>query len=369
MLARLLLPLALTPAFLGPVPQGPDDDLTETSVSGLVGLVRNTRKDLIDREPAMEELLGRGHEGAFTLGRELERQSERVVTKFKVSRDRFIRDFEKAALAGIATPLDRKAWARIEELRARSLGASRSKGLTKSTIKQTCDPAMEELAGLLGTTIQAVLDGDEELAEDHQATRSLAQDAWALRDWWDDAVAVLVATERGEKFIKRLKGPDALQDSLESLERQLTQAVERATPMSNTSRAVFKINEGTRLELKPEEYLGNRRLNVIRVRLGLQALRTDLRLTRACRGHSQDMVEHEFFSHTSPVAGKETPWKRAALEGGHAGAENIAAGQGTGHGAISAWWYSPGHHRNMLGSHGLQGLGRHQGHWTQLFGG
>jgi hypothetical protein len=369
MLARLLLPLALTQAFLGPVPEALDDDLTETSVSGLVGLVRNTRKDLIDREPAMEELLGRGHEAAFALGRELERQSERIVAKFKKSRDRFIGDFEKAALAGIATSLDRKAWARVEELRARSLGVSRSKGLAKSTIKQTCDPAMEKLAGMLGTTTQAVLDGDEELAEAHQATRSLAQDAWALRDWWDDAVAVLVATERGEKLIKRLSGPDALEDSLDSLKLQLTQAVERATPMSDANRKIFKINEGARLELTPEEYLGNRRLNMIRVRLGLRALRTDIKLTRACRGHSKDMVEHEFFSHTSPVRGKETPWKRAALEGGYAGAENIATGQRTGHGVISAWWYSPGHHRNMLANHGLQGLGRHQNHWTQLFGG
>jgi len=369
MLARLLLPLALTQAFLGSVPGGLDDDLTETSVSGLVGLVRNTRKDLIDREPAMEELLGRGHEGAFALGRELERQSARVVAKFKKSRDRFVTDFEKAALGGIATSLDRRAWARIEELRARSLGVSRSKGLAKATIKQTCDPAMEELAGMLGTTIQAVLDGDEDLAQEHDATRSLAEDAWVLRDWWDDAVAVLIVSERGEKLMKRLSGPDALEDSLDSLELQLTQAVERATPMSDANRATFKINEGTRLELTPEEYLGNRRLNVIRVRLGLRALRTDVKLTRACRGHSKDMVEHEFFSHTSPVRGKETPWKRAALEGGHAGAENIAAGQSTGHGAISAWWYSPGHHRNMLANHHSQGLGRHQSHWTQLFGG
>jgi hypothetical protein len=228
---------------------------------------------------------------------------------------------------------------------------------------------MGELTEMLGTTIQAVLDGDEDLAEEHQATRSLAQDAWVLRDWWDDAVAVLAATERGEKLEKRLRGPDALEDSLDSLELQLTQAVECATPMSGANRAIFKINERTRLELMPEEYLGNRRLNLIRVRLGLQALRTDLRLTRACRGHSKDMVVYEFFSHTSPVFGKKTPWRRAALEGGQAGAENIAAGQGSGHGAISAWWYSPGHHRNMLGNHGSQGLGRHQDHWTQLFGG
>lgn len=369
MLARFLLSLALTSTFFGSLPGVPDDDLTEMSVNGLVGIVRNTRQDVMDREPAMDELLVRGHEGAYALARELEKQSDRVVAKFKKGRDRFGRAFEKAALAGIATSLDRKAWARIEELRARSLGVSRRGNLAKSAIKATCDPAMSELKAMLGTTIQAVLDSDEDLAEGHQTTRSLAQDAWILRDWWDDAEAVLVATERGNKLIKRLRAPDALEDALDSLELELTQAVERATPMSDGNREIFKVNEQTRLELAPEEYLGNRRLNLIRVRLGLRALRTDIRLTRACRGHSKDMVEHAFFSHTSPVLGKETPWKRAALEGGQAGAENIAAGQGTGHGAISAWWYSPGHHRNMLGNHGSQGLGRHKNHWTQLFGG
>ncbi|HIF41458.1 MAG TPA: CAP domain-containing protein [Planctomycetes bacterium] len=369
MLARFILPLALTSALLGSAPERPDDDLTEMTVSGLVGVVRNTRKDVVDREPAMEELLGRGYEAAFALGRELEKQSQRIVAKFEKSRDKFIPDFEKAALQGISVSLDRKAWARIEELRKTSLGVSRGKALTESAIRQTCDPAMNELAGMLGATVQGVLDNDEDLTEAHQTTRSLAQDAWILRDWWDDAVAVLAETERGEKLIKRLSGPDALEGSLDGLELQLTQAIERATPMSDASRATFKSNEQTRLELTPEEYLGNRRLNLIRVRLGLRALRTDIKLTRACRGHSKDMAVHGFFSHTSPVPGKETPWKRAALEGGSAGAENIAAGQRSGHGAISAWWYSPGHHRNMLANHGSQGLGRYQSHWTQLFGG
>jgi len=81
------------------------------------------------------------------------------------------------------------------------------------------------------------------------------------------------------------------------------------------------------------------------------------------------MVEHGFFAHDSPLEGRETPWKRAAQEGTSASAENIAAGQATGEGAISAWWYSPGHHKNLLGGHARIGLGRHEETWTQLFGG
>jgi hypothetical protein len=369
MLARWMMSLAITAALFGSTPGGPDDELAEMSVSRLVGIVRNTRKDVIDREPAMEELLRRGPEGAFALGREMERQSQRIVAKFKKSRDRFIPRFEKAALAGIAKSLDRKAWSRIEELRTTALVVSRSKGLDKSAIKQICDPALTRLTELLGTTVQEVLDRDQDLTVKHQVLRSMSQDACVLSDWWGDALAILAADERGKRLIRRLNEPDAMDGSLEDLELRLIQAAERGTPMSDRDRAIFEANEQVGSELAPEEYLGSRRLNLIRVRLGLHALRTDIRLTRACRGHSKDMVELEFFAHSSPVAGKETPWRRAALEGGQAGAENIAAGQGTGHGAISAWWYSPGHHRNMLGNHSSQGLGRHHDHWTQLFGG
>ena len=121
-------------------------------------------------------------------------------------------------------------------------------------------------------------------------------------------------------------------------------------------------------KLDPEEFAGVRILNLRRVYLGLPALTLDLKLTAASRSHSRDMVEHGFFAHDSPIAGRETPWKRAAQEGTSAGAENIAAGQSTGEGAIQAWWYSPGHHRNMMGGHARVGLGRHASTWTQLFG-
>ena len=115
--------------------------------------------------------------------------------------------------------------------------------------------------------------------------------------------------------------------------------------------------------------LGGAGLLLLAVLVGLSALRLDVKLCDACRGHSKDMVDLGFFSHTSPVAGKESPWQRAALAGTSAGAENIAAGAAEGEDAIRMWWYSPGHHRNMMAGHRRVGLGRHQSHWTQCFGG
>ena len=81
------------------------------------------------------------------------------------------------------------------------------------------------------------------------------------------------------------------------------------------------------------------------------------------------MVERKFFDHTSPVAGKETPWKRAALAGTSANGENIYAGSTKGAAAHQGWWYSPGHHANMMGKGVRIGVGRDKDHFTQMFGG
>jgi uncharacterized protein YkwD len=120
--------------------------------------------------------------------------------------------------------------------------------------------------------------------------------------------------------------------------------------------------------LDPEEVRGIRRLNEIRLLVGLPAQATDLKLVAACRTHSEDMCREGFFAHESPVSGRETPWKRAQAAGTTASAENIAAGTDSGGGAVQMWWHSPGHHKNMLGGQPRTGLGRYERHWTQLFG-
>ncbi len=94
----------------------------------------------------------------------------------------------------------------------------------------------------------------------------------------------------------------------------------------------------------------------------------DVKLCTASRGHSEDMKKHRFFSHTSPVPGKRSFSQRAALAGSSASSENIARGARTGERVIMQWWYSPGHHRNMLGGASRIGLGHHAGFWTQMFG-
>jgi hypothetical protein len=71
---------------------------------------------------------------------------------------------------------------------------------------------------------------------------------------------------------------------------------------------------------------------------------------KCCRKHSQEMNRLGYFSHTSPTKGRESPGKRAALEGYKGGVgENIFTGMGSAGAAFTAWFHSSGHHRNMLG--------------------
>ena len=146
-------------------------------------------------------------------------------------------------------------------------------------------------------------------------------------------------------------------------------AVDAGLPMSASDQKGLERNAAAIGELPREEYLGTLKLNQIRYLLGLNLLRIDPKLADASRDHSKDMHTLGFFSHTSPVEGKQSFGQRAANFGTSAGAENIAAGQRTGASAIQAWWYSPGHHRNMLGGHRRTGLGQHETMWTQMFGG
>jgi uncharacterized protein YkwD len=81
------------------------------------------------------------------------------------------------------------------------------------------------------------------------------------------------------------------------------------------------------------------------------------------------MATLNFFAHESPVAGKKTPWDRAAKFGTSASGENIAMGARSGPASIWMWWYSPGHLKNMTnGGHNRIGLGQNGVYWTQLFG-
>ena len=104
-------------------------------------------------------------------------------------------------------------------------------------------------------------------------------------------------------------------------------------------------------------------------------------LNRAAQGHSEDMRDQDYFSHTG--LDNSTPWDRACdacyMQGcgpTTAMGENIAAGNSGAQATFNQWLNSPPHNANMLGANfTVIGIGRATGggtygsYWTNVFGG
>lgn len=322
-----------------------------------------------DKAEAMDHLLASGEEGCAELCAYLAKQLKGMDASFHKQWSRIESDFTRESAKLAASRLDKKTEARIEELRATWLKASRAKELTKAMVHDICDPAHAELATILDVNLVQVWEANPKLEADWTELIQLLDDLVYVHDYWRASRAeLLAAADRWAKksFVaKELPDPEGYEGTMLA---KLTRAARLATVMPERDRKTFLANELLFPQLDPEEAAGVLELNRIRVRAGLAADRLDLKLCDAGRGHSTDMVENKFFAHESPVPGKKSPSDRAAKAGTSGGAENIAAGQRNGHGAIRAWWYSPGHHRNMMGNHARTGLGRFQDHWTQMFG-
>jgi len=331
-------------------------------------VVRNPRAEPEARSAAMEALLNLGTEGPRQLAAELATSIKDSRRRGAKARERFGADFEKGARRLLTARLDRDGKREVEELRTKILGLTRTRGLTKQMVLEESDPALERLRAILVVASDRVFAADDELMADHDALlEELASEALLL-DYWQRAHDRLAASSDGEKIARRLKAPGALSLSEEELAREHERIARLTTSMSDGDRRVFDANRELAGEIAPSEAEGIEILNLLRVQLGLRALRLDPLLCLAGRDHCKDMVTLGFFGHDSPVPGKETPRKRAALAGTSGGAENVAMGQPTAARVIRAWWHSPGHQKNMLGSHGRVGLGRHEDHWTQMFG-
>lgn len=114
--------------------------------------------------------------------------------------------------------------------------------------------------------------------------------------------------------------------------------------------------------------------NIERETHGVAPLAADPLLERAATGHSQEMAALDYFSHTSPTAGRETPSDRIRLAGLNfrASGENIASF--TGHAestlaekAVRGWMNSPPHRKNLLSpmfTHIGIGIGRNGDKYT-----
>lgn len=126
-------------------------------------------------------------------------------------------------------------------------------------------------------------------------------------------------------------------------------------------------------EIKVQENEVIKLVNVERAKAGLPALKTNWELSRVARYKSQDMIDKNYFSHTSPTYGSPFDMmKNFGLSYRTAG-ENIAMGQRTPSEVVTAWMNSPGHRANILNASfteigvGLAKTSNGTPYWTQMF--
>lgn len=113
-----------------------------------------------------------------------------------------------------------------------------------------------------------------------------------------------------------------------------------------------------------------RLVNEIRQQNGLKPLTENWELSRVARYKSQDMLDHRYFSHTSPTYGSPFQMLKAFGLSYRTAGENIAKGYSSPQAVVNGWMNSSGHRANILNASYTQiGVGYvAQGHyWTQMF--
>jgi uncharacterized protein YkwD len=255
----------------------------------------------------------------------------------------------KAMGGGIET---NKIKARIRELRAQFEEVYQlDENAMKPLLKSKSMPAVEELRKLM-------IPSADSLIQAGGASLSKARHN-----------AVCVATFRDAVLNADLSTIPS--DSMASLKEAEKRAAEASSAIDKSALRILESNAKIAIKEKvPEdETKGVEECNLWRLLVGLNACILDPKLCAAGRDHSKDMEEQGFFAHESPVAGKKTPWDRAARFKTSASGENIFMGSASHTSANEAWFFSPGHHKNMFHPAQIRiGLGQHNNHWTQLFG-
>ena len=223
--------------------------------------------------------------------------------------------------------------------------------LTKDEIKRTGDPALKRLRDLKVMKIDELFSINPLLQKKREYISSLVEQRKICMD------RLVLVESNVDKF-----GTHTL----------INYEINTSTSVLGPPREDMQILESNKKIsnlIRPSEASAIRDMNEYRIMIGLKPCIIDPKLCFASREHSKDMEEKGFFDHDSPIKGKKTPWIRAKLAGTKANSENIYKGNQSGKAANQAWWYSPGHHLNMLNPDAKRvGMGLTGKHWTQMFG-
>lgn len=116
-----------------------------------------------------------------------------------------------------------------------------------------------------------------------------------------------------------------------------------------------------------------RLVNVERSKRGLRELSFNTQLSNVATLKSQDMINKNYFSHTSPTYGSPFDMMKKFNISYRAAGENIAMGQRTPAEVVNAWMNSKGHRENILNPNftdigvGVAKSSNGTLYWTQMF--
>ncbi|WP_297132054.1 CAP domain-containing protein [Terrisporobacter sp.] len=116
-----------------------------------------------------------------------------------------------------------------------------------------------------------------------------------------------------------------------------------------------------------------RLVNVERSKRGLNELNLNTELSRIATLKSQDMINKNYFSHTSPTYGSPFDMMKKFNISYKTAGENIAMGQKTPAQVVEAWMNSEGHRANILNKNytdlgvGVAKDSKGTIYWTQMF--
>jgi uncharacterized YkwD family protein len=111
-------------------------------------------------------------------------------------------------------------------------------------------------------------------------------------------------------------------------------------------------------------------VNAQRKNAGLGALTMDSKLANVALVKAKDMINNNYFSHTSPTYGSPFDMMKQFGVTYRTAGENIAKGQTSAQQVMNDWMNSPGHRANILNSSYTKiGVGYYNGAWVQEFTG
>ena len=150
-------------------------------------------------------------------------------------------------------------------------------------------------------------------------------------DWYIVQVAGDYVGAVSKKYIKPIYPGTSSSNVNQNTNSNLTSNTNTSSDLSNDEKEVFN------------------QINIQRTNNGLPALKISNEVQKVARIKAQDMVDKNYFSHTSPTYGSPFDMLKSFKVSYNSAGENIA-GNASNSGAVNAWMNSPGHKANILNS-------------------